>query len=82
MAPVRRTLVATWRVEGSSVVAKMVEVDDEVCGSSMGPSSSAAATRILDSGTRAGHVSGLVRGRADRVKREAGARTEIRGEKE
>lgn len=34
MAPVRRTLVATWREEGSSVVAKMVD------GSSTGPLSS------------------------------------------
>lgn len=36
MEPVRRTLVATWREEGSSEVAKMVE---EFGGSSMGPSS-------------------------------------------
>lgn len=34
MAPVSRTLVATWREEGSSVVAKMEG------GSSIGPSSS------------------------------------------
>lgn len=36
MAPVRRTLVATWRVEGSSEV-EMNEGREK--GSSMGPSS-------------------------------------------
>lgn len=39
MAPVRRTLVATWRVEGSSSVA-MKEGGEK--GSSTGPSSGKA----------------------------------------
>lgn len=43
MAPVRSTLVATWSVEGSSLVAKM-ELDD---GSSMGPSSGGAAVVVV-----------------------------------
>ncbi len=41
MAPVRRTLVATCRGVGSSVVAKM---EDDDGGSSMGPSSEAVVT--------------------------------------
>lgn len=36
-APVRRTLVATWRVEGLSSSAKMEGVESKI---SMGPSSS------------------------------------------
>lgn len=60
MAPVRRTLVATWIGEGSSVEAKMEGVDG---GSSIGPSSGAAVDVV--SGTWASHVSGPVRGRAE-----------------
>lgn len=41
MAPVRRTLVATWMAEGSSVVAKIEGIDR---GSSMGPSSVAVVS--------------------------------------
>ena len=54
IAPVRRTLVATWMVEGLSVVAKM---EGELGGSSTGPSSG--------SGTWASNGSGLSGGRAE-----------------
>lgn len=67
MAPVRRTLVATWIGAGSSVVAKMEGVDG---GSSMGPSCGAGAE--VGSGTSASHVSGLARGRAKTWRRVVG----------
>ena len=53
----RRTLVAIWIGEGSSVVAKM---EGELSGSSMGPSSGA-----VGSGTWASHDSGLGLGSAE-----------------
>ncbi|KAF2286068.1 hypothetical protein GH714_010146 [Hevea brasiliensis] len=69
MAPVRRTLVPTWRGEGSSVVAKM-EGDDS--GSSMGPPSSGGvmgAVVVAGSGSWASHRSGLGRGSAEKENR-------------
>lgn len=60
MDPVRRTLVATWMGDGSSVVAK-IELEG---GSSMGPSSSPLGV-VVGSGIWASHVSSLVRGRAE-----------------
>jgi hypothetical protein len=68
MAPVRRTLVATWIGEGSSVVAKMEGVDG---GSSMGPSPGAGA-EVVGSGTCASHVSGQARGTAKTWRRVVG----------
>lgn len=67
MAPVRRRLVATWREEGSSEVAKMEGVDG---GSSMGPSS--AVVMVVGSGSSASHVWGLERRWAEREWRVVG----------
>lgn len=70
MAPVRRTLVATWREEGSSLVAKIGEVDGK---SSMGPSSCALVSAVLvGSATWASHGTGLCRVWSGREHRELG----------
>lgn len=63
MAPVRRTLVATWIEEGSSVVANTGEEDG---GNSSGPSGAnskgvfgAVGILVVGSGASASHCSGL-----------------------
>lgn len=73
MAPVRRTLVATCRGVGSSLVAKM---EDEDGGSSMGPSSGAV---VVVSGTWASNGSALVRRWAETRWREVGLEREQNG---
>lgn len=72
MAPVRRTLVATWRGVGSSVVAKM---EGDESGSSTGPPSSSGVmgvTVVARSGSSASHKSGLGGGSAEKENGEVG----------
>lgn len=83
MAPVRRTLVATWRDEGSSLVANTGEEDG---GNSSGPSGANSkgvyGAAVVGSGASASHCSGPALEWAETGQRLVGLWRKVRGKGE